>query len=458
MVGVPLCRRERALLACFLLQRWKRAHGAYQSGADMKIKPIWNLIKEAFKSWKDDYAPSMGAAIAYYTMFSIAPLLLIVISVAGFFFGAEVVQGQVMAQLEGLMGEQGAQAIEEMLARVNRPEEGLIGTVIGVVVLLIGATTVFAEVQGALDRIWRAPARKQGSGLWSLLRGRLLSFGMILGFAFLLMVSLVLDAALAGLAKWWSPWFGAWEMLAHAVNVAVSFALFTVVFAMIYKFMPRVSIHWRDVWVGSAVTALLFAIGKFLIGLYLGRSEIGNSFGAAGSVVIVMVWVYYSAQIFLLGSEFTWVYAHEFGSRRGQPRPKADAEAAEEAQPQASQPVPQPVPAAPVLGGGLAAASIAAEPLPEDTVRAAALPMDLPHDDVLLPSTGAVVVQPHTRSTSLVALGVAAASLAAAGAAYGFYRVRASVPSTQPRWREVRDAYRAMVRMYVERQHPAHHR
>lgn len=296
----------------------------------MKIKRMWKVVKEAFGSWKSDYAPSMGAAIAYYTMFSIAPLLLIVISVAGFFFGPEAVQGLVLVQLQSLMGEQGAEAIEEMLARVNRPEEGVIGTAIGAVLLLIGASTVFAEIQGALDRIWRSPARTEGSGLWSLVRSRLLSFGMILGFAFLLMVSLVVDTALAALTKWWSPWFGGWEVLAQGVSFAVSFGIFTVMFAMIYKFMPRVRIRWHDVWVGAAVTALLFSIGKFLIGLYLGKSDIGTIFGGAGSVVIVMVWVYYSAQIFLLGAEFTWVYAHEFGSRMGEPRPKPDAEAAEQ--------------------------------------------------------------------------------------------------------------------------------
>jgi membrane protein len=431
-----------------LLDRAK-ALRAHRTDTTMKIKPIWTLIKEAFSSWKQDYAPSMGAAIAYYTMFSIAPLLLIVISVAGMFFGADVVQGAVLSQLEGLMGKQGAEAIEEMLARVNRPEEGILGTVIGVVVLLIGASTVFAEIQGALDRIWRAPARKQGSGLWSLLRGRLLSFGMILGFAFLLMVSLLMDAALAALAKWWGPWFGAWEALAHALSLAVSFAMFTVMFAMIYKFMPRVSIRWRDVWVGAAVTALLFAIGKFLIGLYLGKSEIGTSFGAAGSVVIVMVWVYYSAQIFLLGAEFTWVYSHEFGSRRGQPRPKPDTVAAEEENQEEQQQAAsgRPLPVQPAMPG-LAAAKLAADPLPEVAWRAAALPAASP--------TASEIVSAERSSDHkkpVVAAGVAALGLAAAGAAYAYYRFRSIVPPPEEKgWGDLR----AMVREYLQQRKPAH--
>lgn len=291
----------------------------------MRIKQAWKLLKEAVSSWRADYAPSMGAALAYYTMFSIAPLLLIVISVAGLFFGQDAVRGEVFGQLAGLMGNEGARAVEELLARVNRPEEGAIGTLAGVVILLIGATTVFGELQGDLDRIWRAPAREQGSGLWSLVRTRLLSFGMILAFAFLIMVSLVMTAAVAALGEWWGPLFGGWEGLLQGVNQLVSFGVLMAMFAMIYKFMPRVDIHWHDVWVGAAFTALLFEIGKFLIGLYLGKSDIATGFGAAGSLVIVMVWVYYSAQIFLMGAEFTWVYAHEYGSRKGQPRPRPDA-------------------------------------------------------------------------------------------------------------------------------------
>ena len=281
----------------------------------------WRLARQAVSSWSDDYASSMGAALAYYTMFSIAPLLLIVVSVAGLVFGEEAARGEVFGQLEHLMGAQGASAVQALLQSVNKPDESSIAAVIGTVVLLVGATTVFAELQSSLDRIWRAPARPSDSGLWSLVRSRLLSFGMIMGLGFLLMVSLVFSAGLAALEKWWAPWFGGWAALAQGVNFVVSFGLITIVFAMIYKVMPRAHVQWRDVWIGAGVTSLLFAIGKYLIGLYIGRSGVTSSFGAAGSLAVMLVWVYYSAQIFLMGAEFTWVYAHTFGSREGTPRP-----------------------------------------------------------------------------------------------------------------------------------------
>jgi membrane protein len=212
------------------------------------------------------------------------------------------------------MGEQGAAAVQSMLQAVNKPREGIVATLIGIALLVVGATTVFGELQDALDRIWRAPARAKSSGIFNLLRVRLLSFSMVMGIGFLLMVSLVASAALAALGKWWSPMFGAWETLAQWVNFGFSFGMVTVIFAMIYKIMPRAKVQWRDVWVGAAVTALLFTIGKHLIGLYIGKSSVASGYGAAGSLVVVLVWVYYSAQIFLLGAEFTWVYARSYGS------------------------------------------------------------------------------------------------------------------------------------------------
>ena len=281
---------------------------------------LWQLLREAVTSWSDDYAPSMGAALAYYTMFSVAPLLLIVVSVAGLVFGEDAARGEVFGQLEHLMGAQGAAAVQSLLQSANKPAESTLATVIGVVVLLIGATTVFAELQTSLDRIWRAPARG-ATGLFALLRVRLLSFGMILGLGFLLMVSLVVSAGLAAFERWWSPAFGGWVLLAQVLNFVFSLMFITLVFAMIYKFMPRVRVDWRDVWVGAGVTSLLFAIGKLLIGLYIGRSGVTSAFGAAGSLAVLLLWVYYSAQIFLMGAEFTWVYAHTYGSRRGTPRP-----------------------------------------------------------------------------------------------------------------------------------------
>lgn len=285
-------------------------------------KQILNLFKQAASSWVDDYAPSMGAALSYYTLFSIAPLLLIVISIAGLVFGEEAARGEIFAQLNEFMGSEAAAAIQGLLESVNKPAQGTVGTIVGVILVLIGATTVFGELQNAMDRIWRAPARHQTTGLWGLLRTRLLSFGMVLSIGFLLMVSLVLSAVLSALGRWWSPMFEGWEWVAQGMNVTVSFGITMLAFAMIYKIMPRVKIDWRDVWIGATVTAFLFTIGKLLIGLYIGKSGLVSGFGAASSIVIVLVWVYYSAQIFLVGAEFTWVYAHIFGSRKGQHRPQ----------------------------------------------------------------------------------------------------------------------------------------
>lgn len=298
----------------------------------MRAMEIGSLVKTAVSAWRDDYAASMGAALAYYTLFSIAPLLLIVIAVAGAIFGAEAARGEIFEQLRDLMGEQGAKAVEGLLQSVREPSKGAIATAVGVATLFIGATTVFGELQTSLDRIWRAPTHvSAGGGVWGLVWARLLAFGMILGIGFLLMVSLVASAALAALGKWWAPLFGNWVLFANLFNFAFGFALITVVFAMIYKIMPRVRIEWRDVWVGAAVTALLFSVGKLLIGLYIGTSAVASGFGAAASMVVLLIWVYYSAQIFLLGAEFTWVYAHRFGSLQGKPLPGPIAVAAQSA-------------------------------------------------------------------------------------------------------------------------------
>lgn len=283
----------------------------------MTFAQLTGLVRQAFAAWIDDYAPSMGAALAYYTLFSIAPLLLIVISIAGLVFGADAARGQIFAELRELMGEDGAATVQSLLQSVNRPAQGVIGTLAGAVILLVGAMSVFGELQDSLDRIWRAPPRAGASGLWPLVRSRLLSFGMILGIGFLLIVSLVASAALAALGKFSASFLGSWAALAEAFNFVLTFVFVTTTFALIYKIMPRVRIGWPDVWLGAAVTALLFAIGKSLIGLYLGRSSFASGFGAAGSLVVLLLWMYYSAQIFLLGAEFTRAYAARFGSLRG---------------------------------------------------------------------------------------------------------------------------------------------
>jgi membrane protein len=282
------------------------------------LKATWGLIKSATQSWVDDYASSMGAALAYYTLFSLAPLLLIVIALAGFVFGPDAARGEILGQLRELMGEDSARAVQAMLEAANQPGKGAAAAVAGVVFLLIGATSVFVELQYALDRIWRAPVRLKASGLWSLLRSQLLSFGMILCLGFLLMVSLVASAALAAMGKGWRPVFAGWELLGNAINVSLDFAMTSTGFALIYKIMPRMRIRWLDVWIGAVVTALLFTIGKLMIGVFIGKSGVTSVFGAAASLAVVLIWVYYSAQIFLMGAEFTWVYAHTFGSLKEQ--------------------------------------------------------------------------------------------------------------------------------------------
>ena len=271
---------------------------------------MWHLIKAAVSSWVDDFAPSMGAALSYYTVFSLAPMLLIVIGVAGLVFGADAARGEIVSQLRGLMGEQGAIAVEELLKSASDPGKGILATIIGFVTLLIGATAVFAELQSALDRIWRTPAPPNENGIWGIIRTRFLSFGLILGLGFLMIVSLVLSAGLAAMGTWFGGLMGDWEFILQALNFIVSFAVVTVVFGAIYKFMPHAKIAWPNVWVGAIVTAMLFTIGKFLISLYIGKSGVASGFGAAGSFAVLLVWVYYSAQIFLLGAEFTWVYSH----------------------------------------------------------------------------------------------------------------------------------------------------
>lgn len=272
---------------------------------------LYRLFVKAATAWLDDYAPSMGAAISYYTAFSLAPLLVIVIAIAGALFGREAVQGRVVAELSGLIGREGATVVQALVAAASDTDKGAVAGAISAALLLVGATTVFAELQSALDRIWHVPDAKRPSGVWAVLRARLLSFGLILGVAFLLMVSLAVSTALAALGEWSSGMMPGWEKLMHVLHSGVSLAVFTVLFAMIYKLLPSTPIAWRDVWVGAFVTSLLFAVGKLLIGLYLGKSGVTESFAAAGSLVVLLAWVYYAAQVFLLGAEFTKVYAQE---------------------------------------------------------------------------------------------------------------------------------------------------
>jgi len=284
----------------------------------LTLRNGWTLLRQTVLSWIDNDAPSMGAALAYYTLFSLAPLMLIVLSLGGMLFGADAARGEVEAQLAALMGTAGARAVQDLLASVRQPVEGSLATVLGVGLLLLGATSVFAELQSALDRIWHAEDHWRAGAWLTLLRTRLLAFGLILAIAFLLLVSLLFSASLALLGHWVGPVFGAWSTLAALSNALAAFALLTALFALIYKMMPRARVQWEDVWTGALFTATLFSFGRYLIGLYIGRSGIVSGFGAAGSLVVILLWVYYSAQIFLLGAQFTWVYATTFGSRKPQ--------------------------------------------------------------------------------------------------------------------------------------------
>jgi membrane protein len=279
----------------------------------MKPKEIFELLKETYNEWSEDKASRLAASLAYYTVFSIAPLLIIVIAVAGLIFGREAAQGQIERQIQGLIGEESAQFVQTLIEASSNKTTGIIATVIGIATLLFGATGLFGQLQDALNTIWEVTP-KPGRGVMGIIKDRFFSFTMVLGIGFLLMVSLVVSAGLEALNEYTSGLWGDVAFVGQALNFVISFGVITLLFAMIYKVLPDVEIAWRDVWIGAAVTALLFTIGKFLIGLYLGHSAVASSYGAAGALVVILLWVYYSAQILLLGAEFTQVYAKRFGS------------------------------------------------------------------------------------------------------------------------------------------------
>lgn len=282
------------------------------------------MSKQAVNDWLDDRAPSMGAALAFYSSFSIAPLLIVAIAIAGLIFGRDAATSQIVEQLRDLLGDTGAEAVKEMLLKsASDFGTGMVATTIGIAALLIGATTAFVELQDDLDRIWKAKPRV-ANGIVNLLLSRLLSFGMVLCVGFLLTVSLVLSAVVAAAGKYFLS--EGEEAMTHLLSFVVFFAVTTALFALVYKVLPNTRVAWKDVWIGAAITSLLFSIGKFLIGLYIGKSEVASPFGAAAPFVVLMLWAYYSAQIFLLGAEFTHVFALRHGSRG--PAPQATNEIA----------------------------------------------------------------------------------------------------------------------------------
>jgi membrane protein len=270
-------------------------------------------MARSLASWVDHRASSKGAALAFYTLFSMTPILVLVIVVAGYFFGAQAAQGEIVAQVQGLVGQNGAQVIQALLASARDSASGVMATIVASVLLLLGATSVFAELKGSLDELWGIDNHGQ-STFSVLLRTRLLSFGMVLVLAFLLLVSLVVSAALAMLEHNAGGILGSYAAVLTTASSLISFGVIACMFAVIYKTLPDAPLSWRDVWVGAAFTAGLFSLGKYVIGLYLGNSDVASSFGAAGSLIALLLWVYYSAQIFFLGAEFTRHYALWFGS------------------------------------------------------------------------------------------------------------------------------------------------
>jgi len=274
---------------------------------------VWSVIKETVSDWQDDKAATLAAALAYYTLLSIAPLIVLAVAVVGLAFGEDAARGQISEQISGLVGAQAGEAVEAIARNARAPEAGVISTVIGIVVLMFGASGVFGELQTSLDTIWEVEP-KPGRGIVGVIKDRFFSFTMVLGVAFLLLVSMVLSAAIASFGHFLEGALPGGEVLWSVLNLALSFGIITLLFALIYKVIPDAKIQWRDVWVGAGVTALLFSIGKLLVGLYLGKSTFVSSYGAAGSVVALVVWVYYSSQIVFLGAELTQVYARRFGS------------------------------------------------------------------------------------------------------------------------------------------------
>ncbi|MYM83288.1 YihY family inner membrane protein [Duganella sp. FT50W] len=279
----------------------------------MTKKMLFSVLKCTVLEWFEHRGSSMGAALAFYTLFSLAPVLILVLAIAGWFYGPQAAQGELFAQLRGLVGAQGAEAIQAVLAGARNKEQGLLATLIASALLLFGATTVFAELKASLDAIWQVPPLTRGTA-WDTVRTRLLSFGMVLVLAFLLMVSLVVSAALTLLEKLWGSYWTDAGMVLTAINMAISFAVIAALFGVIFKMLPRVKLSWHDVSIGALGTAALFTLGKYAIGAYIGNSGVAGSFGAAGSMIALLLWVYYSAQIFFVGAEFARQYALQLGS------------------------------------------------------------------------------------------------------------------------------------------------
>ena len=281
------------------------------------MKKNLDLFKQAFIEFIQDKVPRLGAALSYYTIFSLAPLLLIAIAIAGLVFGRQAAQGQIFGQLRGVLGENSAKMVQEMVASAGKPRSGAIAAILGVVTLIFGASGVFGQLKDALNTIWDVEPKKD-AGIPGMIKDRFLSAAMVFGIGFLLLVSLIIDATISALGKYAGSHLPGGEAIWQILQNVVALGVVTVLFAMIFRFLPDLKIEWRDVWLGAMLTAVLFLIGKIALGIYFGKSAVGSSYGAAGSLVLVLLWVYYSAQILLFGAEFTQVYARADGSLKGE--------------------------------------------------------------------------------------------------------------------------------------------
>ncbi|MGE5092790.1 MAG: YihY/virulence factor BrkB family protein [Bacillota bacterium] len=281
------------------------------------IRRVWAIVRGGLKGWWNDNVPRLGASLAYYTLFAIAPVIIVAIGIAGLVFGPEAVRGQIVHQVDDLIGLEGGRAVQALLQGASNHSAGVLATVIGSITFLLGATGAFLELQYALNTIWRV-APKATAGLRDFLVQRLVSFGLVVAIGFLLMVSLAVSAALAAFSGWLNASVPGIAFVWMAVNLVISIAVTTLLFALVYKVLPDVDLDWPDVWTGALMTSVLFAIGKTVIGLYIGHSSTASSYGAAGSVVVLLLWVYYSAQIVLFGAELTRAYT---ATRRGAPKP-----------------------------------------------------------------------------------------------------------------------------------------
>lgn len=315
------------------------------------------VFKETFREFGEDKVPRLGAALAYYTIFSIGPLLLIAVAMAGIFFGQEAAQGKISAELGKIFGSETAKSLEQMVQAAAKPKSGMVATIVGVVTLMFGASGVFGQLKDALNTIWNVE-KKKAAGILGFVKERFLSMAMVLGIGFLLLVTLVLDTAVSAMGDYVSQYVGG-EAVAHVLNLALSFLVAVVLFAAIFRILPDLKIAWHDVWFGAIFTALLFVLGKWGLGVYLGKAAPGSAYGAAGSLVILLIWVYWSAQILFLGAELTRVYARTFGSLKGDTS-KRDARAQAqrpEDRPKTAEPVVRPTPlplyAKQKSGGGL---------------------------------------------------------------------------------------------------------